>query len=52
MRIKRYNSLINENLLLKDDNLEAELSKMGVEGAELKKQVSLAKRGQLGTYLI
>ena len=52
MRIKRYNSYINENLLLKDDNLEAELSRMGVEGDELKKQVSLAKRGQLGHYLI
>ena len=52
MKIKRYNSYINENLLLKDDNLEAELSKMGVEGDELKKQVSLAKKGKLGTYLI
>jgi hypothetical protein len=52
MRIKRYNNYINENLLLKDDNLEAELSKMGVEGDELKKQVILAKKGQLGTYLI
>ena len=51
MRIKRYNQYINENLLLKDDNLEAELIKMGVEGEELKKQVSLAKRGQLGNYL-
>ena len=52
MRIKRYNTYINENLLLKDDYLEAELSKMGVEGDELKKQVVLAKKGQLGTYLI
>jgi hypothetical protein len=52
MRIKRYNNFINENLLLKDDNLEAQLRKMGVEGEELKKQVSLAKRGQLGSYLI
>ena len=52
MRIKRYNSYINENLLLRDDNLEDELRKMGVEGDELKKQVRLAKRGQLGTYLI
>lgn len=51
MRIKRYNSFINENLLLKDDHLEAQLSKMGVEGDELKRQVSLAKRGELGTYL-
>jgi hypothetical protein len=52
MRIKRYNNFVNENLLLKDDNLEAQLKKMGVEGEELKKQVSLAKRGQLGSYLI
>jgi len=52
MRIKRYNNFINENLLLKDDNLEDQLKKMGVEGDELKKQVSLAKRGQLGNYLI
>ena len=51
MRIKRYNSFINENLLLKDDHLEAQLTKMGVEGDELKRQVSLAKRGELGTYL-
>ena len=51
MRIKRYNSFINENLLLKDDHLEAQLSKMGVEGDELKRQVSLAKRGELSTYL-
>jgi hypothetical protein len=51
MRIKRYNSFINENLLLKDDHLETQLSKMGVEGDELKRQVSLAKRGELGTYL-
>lgn len=51
MRIKRYNSFINENLLLKDDHLEAQLSKMGVEGDELKRQVSLAKKGELGTYL-
>ena len=52
MRIKRYNSFINENILLRDDNLEDELKKMGVEGDEIKKQVSLAKRGKLGTYLI
>ena len=51
MRIKRYNSFINENLLLKDDHLEAQLTKMGVEGDELKRQVGLAKRGELGTYL-
>jgi hypothetical protein len=51
MRIKRYNSFINENLLLKDDHLETQLSKMGIEGDELKRQVSLAKRGELGTYL-
>jgi hypothetical protein len=51
MRIKRYNQYINENILLKDDNLEDELKKMGVEGEELEKQVSLAKRGQLGNYL-
>ena len=51
MRIKRYNSFINENLLLKDDHLEAQLTKMGVEGDELERQVSLAKRGELGTYL-
>lgn len=52
MRIKRYNSFVNENLLLRDDNLEDQLKKMGVEGDELKKQVSLAKRGQLASYLI
>ena len=52
MRIKRYNSFLNENLLLKDDNLEDQLKKIGVEGEELKKQVSLAKRGQLASYLI
>ena len=51
MRIKRYNSFINENLLLKDDHLEAQLTKMGVEGDELERQVSLAKRGELGTNL-
>lgn len=51
MKIKRYGEYIRENLLLKDDNLKAALSKMGVEGEELDKQVRLAKRGQLGTYL-
>ena len=34
MRIKRYNSFINENLLLKDDHLEDELKKMGVISAK------------------
>lgn len=52
MRIKRYNQYINENLLLKDDHLEGELSKMGIKGEELKKQVSLAKEGELSTYLV
>ena len=52
MRIKRYNSYVNENLLLKDDHLEDELKKMGVEGEELEKQIDLAKKGELGTYLI
>ena len=52
MRVKRYNEYINENLILKDDYLEAELSKMGVKGDELKKQVVLAKKGQLGSYLV
>ena len=51
MRIKRYNNFINENLLLKDDHIEDELKKMGVEGEELKKQIDLAKKGELSTYL-
>ena len=51
MRIKRYNNYINENILLRDDNLEDQLKKMGVEGDEIKKQVRLAKRGHLADYL-
>ena len=51
MRIKRYNSFINENLLLKDDHLEDELKRMGVEGEELGKQIDLAKKGELSSYL-
>ena len=52
MRIKRYNSFINENLLLKDDNLEEELRKMGIKEEDLEKHVDMAKKGELGTYLI
>ena len=51
MRIKRYDQYIRESLLLRDDYLKDELTRMGVEGKELGQQVMLAKRGQLGIYL-
>ena len=50
-KIKTYEGFISESILIKDDNLKAELSKMGVEGEELAKQVRLAKRGHLADYL-
>jgi hypothetical protein len=50
-KIKTYEGFISESIFLKDDNLKAELSKMGVEGEELAKQVRLAKRGHLADYL-
>ena len=52
MRLKRYGGFVNESVFLKDDNLKAELSRMGVEGEELARQVGLAKRGHLADYLI
>ena len=52
MRLKRYEGFVNESIFLKDDNLKAELSRMGVEGEELSRQVRLAKRGHLADYLI
>ena len=52
MRLKRYEGFVNESIFLKDDNLKAELSRMGVEGEELARQVRLAKRGHLADYLI
>ena len=52
MRLKRYGGFVNESVFLKDDNLKAELSRMGVEGEELARQVRLAKRGHLADYLI
>lgn len=51
MRVKRYGEFLSENILLKDDNLKAELQRLGVEGEELAKQVRLAKRGHLADYL-
>lgn len=51
MRVKRYGEFVNENIFIKDDNLKAELQRLGVEGEELKKQISIAKRGHLADYL-
>ena len=51
MKLKRYGEFVNENIFLKDDYLKDELSKMGVEGEELSRQVRLAKQGYLAEYL-